>query len=195
MWLTLIYAKPGSLKGIAVNHEDSYVFGENSSVVFKSSCPEKNDIWKSASNLNFSQLAVPWMGEGREGRSYHIIYLPSPCFPISGFEGAWFMPGLHGVPSWCWLWAACISPVRASAALSVPVPGTGFSTLQSNLRAFLFPKKWAHWSIHALAWSKQDLEAVKCFLFAKVRRHSCQEATVLSPSRGAGGMETSALSP
>lgn len=36
----LIYAKPGSQKDIAVNHK----FGENSSIVFKSSHPEKNDI-------------------------------------------------------------------------------------------------------------------------------------------------------
>lgn len=79
--------------------------------------------------LSLSQLAVEhgWENAG-EGRSYHIVCLPSPRFPISGLEGAWFVAGFTVCP------ADAVSELvsyllrAACAAPSVPLPVTSFPT-------------------------------------------------------------------
>lgn len=175
------------------------MLGEDLSIVYKSSCPEKNHILKTASSLKLLTAdCQAWMGEGREGRPYHTICLPSPCFPMSGSEGAWFIPGLSSAPSWCWLWAAFIFPVSCLCSSEcASACHWHFYPSRVTWEPSYFPKNGcfrAYRLWHGLNKIWKNSWSSKMVLFAKIRRHDCQEATVLSPSRGAGAMETSALS-
>lgn len=144
--------------------------------------------------LSFSQLAVKqgWEKAGRESLITSFV------------SHQWFWGGL--VPartSRCAQLMLSLSCFYISPELLVQLwvcqrLSLAFLSLQGVLRAFSFPQTWVLWSLQTSTWSKQNseeqLRAVKFFLFAKVRRYNCQEATVLSPSRGARDMETSALS-